>query len=131
MKKIRILVLSVFCMSFALASAKNDKEVIYMFGVSISFNDSTVYFTDIQELDSIELEPKTGFLPHRQHYMYLLKDYLEGTMNVPNRTCMIYFSDKQKSIQKKYDKLKKKMSDNPDLIVTYLKDTFVFTKPDY
>lgn len=34
------------------------------FGVAASFNDTVVYFTDIQVLDSVKLD-KGGFLPKR------------------------------------------------------------------
>ena len=33
------------------SQAKNEMRKAYVFGFASSFNDSTVYFTDIQELD--------------------------------------------------------------------------------
>ena len=37
---------------------------LYAFGFSASFNDSIVYFTDIQEIDSAWINDKTDFLAY-------------------------------------------------------------------
>ena len=49
----------------------------------LSFNDSIVYYTDIQVLDSVELD-KNGFLPKRDLYTYQLKNYLEYNLKKPD-----------------------------------------------
>mgnify|MGYP006873686016 FL=1 len=79
MKYVRILfaVALVFmvCSAFSFKKGKGEKAV-YAFGVAASFNDTVVYFTDIQVLDSVKLD-KGGFLPKRDLYTYQLKNYLE------------------------------------------------------
>ena len=58
------------------SQAKNEMRKAYVFGFASSFNDSTVYFTDIQELDSAWFTSKNKFLIGRENYSYQLRDYL-------------------------------------------------------
>lgn len=88
MKYVRIL--CAVALVFALCSAftmKDKEKAVYAFGVAASFNDSIVYYTDIQVLDSVELD-KNGFLPKRDLYTYQLKNYLEYNLKKPDYTCM-------------------------------------------
>ncbi len=91
-----------FCMAFTMK--KGDKPV-YVFGLAASFNDSIVYYTEIQVLDSVSLD-KEGFLPRRELYSYQLKNYLEYELKKPNYTCMIYFSENKKKLEKEAVKVK-------------------------
>ncbi len=91
-----------FCMAFTMK--KGDKPV-YVFGLAASFNDSIVYYTEIQILDSVSLD-KEGFLPRRELYSYQLKNYLEYELKKPNYTCMIYFSENKKKLEKEAVKVK-------------------------
>jgi len=75
-----------------------------VFGVSASFTDTTIYYTEVQLLDSVSLD-KNGFLPHRDSYSYQLKNYLEGEKGLSNRTCMIYFSEDKKTLDKEFVKI--------------------------
>lgn len=89
-------------------SAKNKKvPKLYIFGMAASFNDSTVYFTDIQEVDSVWINAKNKFLINRNEYSHQLKDYLEGR-GMSRRTCIVSFALKRKNAQKKYNKMKNK-----------------------
>ena len=56
------------------AQAKNEMRKAYVFGFASSFNDSTVYITDIQELDSVWFTSKHHFLVSRENYSYQLRD---------------------------------------------------------
>ena len=118
---------------FLYASAKiKCVPKIYAFGVAASFNDSTVYFTDIQEIDSAWINDKNNFLISRDNYSYQLKNYLAG-MGLEHRTCIISFSLKQKDIEKKYKKIKNKYAQTENLnIKNITKNEFHFTaiKPD-
>ena len=64
MKPIRHLILgtaltALFTLIYSSAQAKNIVEKkAYMFGFSASFNDSIVYFTNIQEIDSVWFSQK-------------------------------------------------------------------------
>ena len=48
---------------------------IYMFGLAASFTDSTVYFTEIQTVDSAWIDDKTFFLENRNHTLYAVGRY--------------------------------------------------------
>ncbi|KXB83125.1 hypothetical protein HMPREF3034_01363 [Prevotella sp. DNF00663] len=100
-----MLLAGVFFTSHVYASKKNSNQV-YMYGVAASFNDSTVYFTDIQQLSSAWIDHE-GFLYSRDNYSYQLKDYL-AKLGFSHATCITTYSDNRKDIEKKYLKTKKK-----------------------
>lgn len=75
--------------------------------MSASFNDSTVYFTDIQKIDSALINAKNKFLINRSEYSNQLKNYLEAN-GLNRRTCIVSFAFKQKNAQKKYNKMRNK-----------------------
>ncbi|MDR3118282.1 MAG: hypothetical protein LBU44_02505 [Mediterranea sp.] len=103
MKFVRIALLFAAVLTVCSAASKKSKSV-YAFGLSASFTDSVVYYTEIQVLDSVHLD-KSGFLPHRDHYSYQLKNYLEYQQGKKNRTCMIYFSNNPAKLSKERVKL--------------------------
>lgn len=107
---------------------KDKEKAVYAFGVAASFNDSIVYYTDIQVLDSVELD-KNGFLPKRDLYTYQLKNYLEYNLKKPDYTCMIYFSENRKS-WKRGCKGKGKYKKSKNMVLQVVKpEAFTFTKP--
>lgn len=128
MKTIKITLICAFLCAFVSAFAKDGNKPVYAFGVADSFNDSIVYYTEIQVLDSASLQQ--GFLPQREAYSYQLKYFVEGVMHRPDRLCMIYFSTNKKSLQKQQQKLLarylKKRNMSPFVINI---ERFVFTKP--
>lgn len=91
------------------ASAKNIMvPKAYMFGFIASFNDSIVFFTDIQEVDSVwVMEKKKTILAGRSNYAYQLRDFFEKNFNLKNRTCVVICDTKRKNVEKKYAKMKK------------------------
>ena len=96
----------ILCSGLAIqASAKNKVEPRYLFGFSASFADSTVYFTDIQKLDSTWIDSKTKFLLGREEYSGQLKRYF-ASKHMPNRTCVVVFAPNIKKAEKKLKKLK-------------------------
>ena len=82
---------------------------VYLFGAAASFNDSIVYFTEIQIIDSAWIDDKGVLLVRRADYSNQLRDYLVGR-GENNRTCLVSFSLKEKDILKKYQKMKKMFS---------------------
>ena len=105
---------------------------LYAFGFSASFNDSIVYFNDIQEIDSAWINDKTDFLVSRDNYSYQLKNYFTN-IGQEHRTCVISFALKRKDIEKKYKKMKGKyVKAGKFSIKTLGKNDFQFTtiKPD-
>jgi len=83
----------------------------YMFGFAASFNDSIVYFTQIQEVDSVWAEGKKDFLAGRSNYSYQLRNYIERNMKKEYPTCVVISSFKRKDVEKKYKKMKKQYTE--------------------
>lgn len=105
-------------------------EKVYMFGFSASFNDSLVYITDIQAVDSAFIEPKTKFLVNRTEYGNQLQFYLADHQNRPNTTCVVFFDRKMENIQKRYKKIVKRYQNSSQTILkTLTQDEFRF-KPE-
>ena len=135
MKKI-ISILFILCLAVpSLSFAKDGKTKerkkkvqteVYVWGVSLSFSDSVVYFTEIQHIEGAIIEDK--LLPNRHLYAYELKDYMSYEENMPGRTSFIYFSDKRSKLEKKEQKVKKRLVEGGEKTVRYLGDRFKFTK---
>ena len=128
MKKYSVvtMLLMLFCCC-AVCVAKKPKSV-YMLGVSYSFSDSIVYFTEIQKMDSIVFDADHKMLPNRQHYSYELTDYMAFKENMPGRPSALFYAKKLSSLQKKEAKLKKKLL-KKNKAVMYLGNKFSFTRP--
>lgn len=132
MKYVKILfaVALVFTLCSAFSFKKATNKPVYAFGVSASFTDTVVYYTDVQLLDSVHLD-KNGFLPHRELYSYQLKNYLEIELGKPNRTCMIYFSENKSKAEKEAAKVLSKYKKNKTTVVEKVdSEKFRFTKPE-
>lgn len=80
----------------------------YMFGFVASFNDSTVYFTNIQKVDSVWVTKKKKMLAGRNNYSYQLREYFAQQRNLPNRTCVVIANTDRKKVEKKFVKMKNK-----------------------
>ena len=93
------------------AQAKNEMRKAYVFGFASSFNDSTVYITDIQELDSAWFTSKHHFLVSRENYSYQLRDYLGG-IGEQHRTCMVGYNTDPKKLEKEWNKLYNRYAHN-------------------
>ena len=100
-----------------------------MFGFSASFNDSLVYITDIQGVDSVEIEPKTDFLVGRTAYGNQLQFYLADYKERPNTTCVVFFDKKEDQLRKKYNKILKRYKNSKETILKNLtRDEFSFKR---
>lgn len=121
MNKILTILFAGFCLAYTLpaSAVSNDKTTVYVFGFSASFNDSTVYFTDIQQLDGVYVGRKTHFLTDRDLYAAQLRDFL-SERGEPNRVCVISFAEKRKDVEKKIVQLKKKYLKDGIYDVKYL-----------
>ena len=132
MKYVKILfaIALVFTMCSAFSFKKDHSKPIYAFGISASFTDTVVYFTDIQVLDSAKVT-KEGFLTQRELYSYQLKNYLEDNRLQQNSTCMIYFSDNKSKLQKEATKILNKYQKTKNMVVVKVNsEKFHFTKPE-
>ena len=106
---------------------------MYIFGFSASFNDSTLYITDIQDVENAWYDSKTGFLLARDSYSYQLKEYLSEQKGLPHRVCLVMFATTRKKAEKLYEKLKKKYAGKDGIIngMQYLTaDEFKFNAVD-
>lgn len=129
MKYVRMLmalaVVLTLCSAFTMKS--KDKPV-YAFGIAASFNDSVVYYTDIQVLDSVSLG-KGGILPQRELYSYQLKNFVDYHKQKPDYTCMIYFSENKKKLQKEVLKVMGKYKKSSMVLEALSASEFKFEKP--
>lgn len=114
-----LLGLAALIMASTAIAGNTARKTIYAFGFAASFNDSTVYFTDIQEIDSAFIEDKSHFLAGRQDYSGQLRNYLLEK-NEKNRTCIFCFDLKRKKIEKKYLKMKERYSKKGAFDVKYI-----------
>ena len=132
MKYVKILfaVALVFTMCSAFSFKKDHSKPVYAFGVSASFTDTVVYFTNIQILDSAKVN-KDGFLARRELYSYQLKNYIEEHNLQQNSTCMIYFSDNKTKLEKEAAKILNKYKKTKNMSVQKIApDKFQFVKPE-
>lgn len=120
-----VLMALLLCSSFTMKEKR--VEGVYLFGIAASFNDSVVYFTPIQRVDSVRLEK--GFLPKRAQYAYQLKNQIEYGQNKSDYTCMIYFSDSKAKLEKEVTKVKNKYSKSKLHLEEIPAETFTFRKP--
>ena len=115
------------------AEAKNKMvPKVYAFGISTSFNDSTVYITGIQDLDSAWVDSKTGFLLNREDYSYQMNNYFDA-LGQKHRTCVIISELKKKDLVSKFERIKKKYMGKENYNVKYLADKdfhFTVIQPD-
>jgi len=87
---------------------------MYMFGFAASFNDSTVYFTEIQRVDSAWVDLKTRFLQSRDIYSGQLRDYLSKKENGTNRTCVVFYNKDRTKLEKQFVKLRRLYTTSKD-----------------
>ena len=106
-----IIYISLLVVALGMSATAEAKKVqvpkMYMFGMAASFNDTIVYFTNVQEIDSAWIEKKNKFLQARQLYSLQLRDYLASAKQMPHRTCIVYAHKNRKKVEKKYLKTRK------------------------
>lgn len=113
---IRKLALAAMVMAVGFSSmanaAKNDPKTAYIFGFASSFNDSTVYITGVQQVDSAYFVGRANFLVSRDNYSFQLRDYLEQ-QGAGYRTCAVIYDINKKKAEKKWLKLYGKYTRKP------------------
>ena len=131
MKQIKLLcfllIASIVIPVLAKSPKDKNKYGVYIAGVSASFSDSLVYFTDIQYVDSACVNDN-GLLIGRAQYSIQLKEYLEKNENGKNRTCFVYYNKKKKNLQKEINKLKEKYQKGNALVLIDVNPEFKFEK---
>ena len=103
---------------------------VYLFGVSQTLTDSTVYVTSINQIDSIDLSKKTHALPYRSEFSLQLKEYLEGQIGLHKQTACVFFAVSRKKLNKQYYKIKKRYLDDRDKKIIVVDERyFTFKHP--
>lgn len=129
MKCFKTLSVLFFVLLLSSAFTLKDKGQVYIAGVAASFSDSIVYFTDIQTVDSVVLD-NHGFLPGRARLSSQLKSYLEDNRSLPNRVCLVYFSENRDKLEKQIKKIKEKYIKSKKSYIRELSsESFKFSKP--
>ena len=128
MKSFKFLVSLFLVLMVCTASTLEDnKKGMYIVGVSASFTDSLIYFTDVQFVDSVTLNSEK-LLPNRSQYSEQLEDYLKIREGGKNRTCFIYYNKKKASLEKMVKKMKEKYQKDGKSILKETGSDFKFTK---
>jgi hypothetical protein len=118
----RYLLCAIILLSTLSIAGANKVKTVYMYGFATSFNDSTVYFTEVQQVDSAYIDSKTKFLYSRNNYSNQLRDYLSDN-GFPNATCVTSFALKRKDAEKKYLNLRKRYLEGSNYTIKYLKES--------
>ena len=113
------------------AEKKPKMQTVYIFGFSASFTDSTAYLTDVMQLDSAYVTQK-GFLADRSLYSLQLENYIQEKHSLLNTTNAVFFSVKKKSLDKKYDRVKRMYQSGENLRLNLLHaEDFRFLPQEY
>ncbi len=127
----RCLLLAVTMISSLAMTAANKQQTVYMYGFAASFNDSTVYFTDIYQVDSAYVDNKTKFLYSRHEYTYQLRNYLTNK-GLSNMTCVTGFAFTRKDAEKEFTALRKRYIAGNHFDVNYINvDDFSYEAVKY
>lgn len=109
MKQLRLIALAVLLVASAHVAMAKDIVVpkMYMFGFAASFNDSIVHMTEIHAVDNVWIDQKTSFLVGRENYSYQLRDFLADKLQMPHRTCVVFYNQDRQKLEKEYLKMKR------------------------
>lgn len=103
---------------------------VYIFGVSQTLGQDSVYITEICTVDSMALQKKTDFLPFRSSFSIQMQRYTEGVLGHSNQTVSVFFSDKMEKLVKTQKSVKKRYLSNSNKVVnTITHDDFYFIHP--
>ena len=116
----------VLCSAFTM---EKQGKGMYIIGVSASFTDSLIYFTDVQFMEGVQLG-KNGLLPNRDAFSKQLDDYLEQQQGMKNRTCFIYFDKKKAKLEKSIKKMKDKYQKEGKSMLREVGPGFKFSKDE-
>ncbi|MEG1579653.1 MAG: hypothetical protein RR386_00105 [Bacteroidaceae bacterium] len=123
--KLSILLLVVIAMSTQAAQAKGEKSV-YVFGIATSFQDSTMYVTAIQQLDSVTIDKKSKALSGIHQLNKQFSTYLH-TISKVEYVEVLYYQEDKKDIEKKYIKICKRFAgDKAYKMITIPTDKFAY-----
>ena len=109
---------------------RKGKGTVYLFGVSQMLTDSLVFMTNIQQVDSIDIDKKTTTLPFRTELSTQFKEYLEEKRYARKQTSCVFFDSNRKKLSKKFYKIKKRYLDDSTAKIIIIDDEkFHFIHP--
>lgn len=113
MKIMKYIILALlFTLTTSLQAKPVKPDHVYMFGFSASFQDSTIYVTDIQDVQGAWIDSKSKFLLGRDNYSYQLKEHFTNNLQEPDRICMVFYATSKSKAEKIKKKLLKKYIPN-------------------
>ncbi len=115
------------CMMCSAFTMKDKTNGMYMVGVSASFTDSVIYFTDVQFVKNLSLG-SDKLLEMRSYYSDQLEDYLEVEKGLKNRTCFVYYNTKKEKLEKIIKKMKDKYRKEGKSVLRDLGSDFKFVR---
>ncbi|MBR1386966.1 MAG: hypothetical protein IJ553_00970 [Alloprevotella sp.] len=127
-KTILFCLLAVLCLQGFAKKPKAAPKQVYLMGVGISLNDSTLYITPIQSLSDVTLEPKTGFLENRTFYSLQLKNHMEAA-GIQNAICATLFDTDEKALNKKLAKITQRRNKKNIARIVYIHENEFSYKP--
>ena len=128
MKFIKFLApLFLVCMMCSAFTMKDKTNGMYIVGVSASFTDSVIYFTDVQFVKDLSLG-SDKLLEMRSYYSDQLDEYLESDKGLNNRTSFVYYNTKKEKLEKIIKKMKDKYRKEGKSILRDLGSDFKFVR---
>ena len=128
MKFIKILApLFLVCMMCSAFTMKDKTNGMYIVGVSASFTDSVIYFTEVQFVKNLSLG-SDKLLEMRSYYSDQLDEYLESDKGLKNRTSFVYYNTKKEKLEKVIKKMKDKYRKEGKSVLRDLGSDFKFVR---
>ena len=104
----------------------NDSEG-YAFGYATCLGDSCVYITDIQHLNGVSTNKKTGFIELQKEYAHEMELRLKD-IYAKHFTCAFFYSTNKKKLEKKFLSIRKTINKSKENKLEYItNDVFSFT----
>ncbi len=117
-----ITLIAALTLSASISFALNKPTRLYVYGFAATFNDSTVYFTNIEEIDTAWVDTKSKFLYSRDNYSYQFRDYLKS-QGVAHPTCITGYATSRKEAEKKYTALKRRYTSKGKYNIKYVTES--------
>lgn len=116
LKRIAFFIVAVVALAIpeGILAKKVQLPKMYVFGMAASFNDTIVYFTNVQQIDSVWVESKNHFMLNRDIYSQQLRNHLKNNEGMYHRTCIVVADKDRKKLEKKYLKFRKLYSTSKD-----------------
>ena len=115
------------CLMCSAFTMKEKTNGMYIVGVSASFADSVIYFTDVQFVKNLSLG-SDKLLEMRSYYSDQLDEYLEADKGLKNRTSFVYYNTKKEKLEKIIKKMKDKYRKEGKSVLRDLGSDFKFVR---